>query len=365
MRCSEGDSGTRRIRPTPDRRGKTRRQSSHVRSSLTTALGDASADGLADRGSTPRTSTIDMQYAPLPTEAQLERVRAGLGSESVVHAERLSGGLGCTMDVLVDGPTRLILRRYGPWYADRGVDAAQRETRALEILQNANIPAPAPIWIDDGGVFDEQAIITSFVDGKADLTPSNPFDWAEQMARTLARIHEIRVVDEDAALFVESGGEDIVRVTENPELVLEHPLGEELLRRRVYLGSLSLPVDTVFSHADFWPGNTLWRDSQLTGVVDWESPGIGPREMDVAYCSLDIRYLGMDKVADHFIKSYQEAAGASLADLPHWEAVALCRPMPDIAKWVPAWVAMGRNITEDKARTRYTEVLESFLQRSA
>lgn len=86
--------------------------------------------------------------------------------------------------------------------------------------------------------------------------------------------------------------------------------------------------------------------------------------MDVAYCSLDIRYLGMDKVADHFIKSYREQSGHQLPDLTHWEAVALCRPMPDIAQWVPAWVGMGRDISEDQARKRYTQVLEDFLERT-
>ena len=306
-----------------------------------------------------------MSYAPKPTESQLERVRAGLGASSLDYIERISIGLGCTTDVLADGSTKLVLRRYGPWYADRGEDAAERETRALEILQKANVPAPAPIWIDTDEIFEEQAIITSFVDGKPNLTPSNPFDWAERLAATLARIHEIRIDDADLEIFTKGAGEDMVRISENPELVLEHPLGEELLRRRVYLGSLGLPTDEVFSHSDYWPGNTLWIDQELSAVVDWEAPGVGPREMDVAYCALDIRYLGMAKVADHFVKSYQEATDDPLVDLAHWEAIGLCRPMPDIARWVPAWVAMGRQISEDQARARYTEVLEDFLHRSA
>jgi hypothetical protein len=87
--------------------------------------------------------------------------------------------------------------------------------------------------------------------------------------------------------------------------------------------------------------------------------------MDVAYCALDIRYLGMDRVADHFIESYREESGDSLANLSHWEAVGLCRPMPDIAIWVPAWASMGRQITKDQARQRYTEVLEDFLARTS
>jgi aminoglycoside phosphotransferase (APT) family kinase protein len=305
-----------------------------------------------------------MQYAPLPTEDQLARVREAIGAGSLAHSRRIENGLSCTMDVLTEGSTRLLLRRYGNWTHNRGIDVAARETRALELLQRANIPAPAPIWVDSDGVFDEQAIVISFVEGDPDLTPANPFDWAEKLAAVLSRIHEVRLEDDDLEIFPPGAGEDIAKIQENPEMVLEHPLGEDLLRRRVMLTNRDLDSDLVFSHTDFWPGNTLWSDGDLAAVIDWESPAMGDREMDVAYCSLDIRYLGMDRVADHFIKSYRELSGTSLPNLPHWEAVALCRPMPDIAQWVPAWESMGRTISEDQARKRYTEVLENFLERT-
>jgi aminoglycoside phosphotransferase (APT) family kinase protein len=305
-----------------------------------------------------------MQYAPLPTEEQLARVRDGIGAESLAHSRRIEGGGGCTMDVLADNGTQLVLRRYGPWYAERGEDAAARETRALELLQRANVPAPAPNGIDTAEVFDEQAILISFIDGAPDLAPANPFDWAEQLAATLARIHDIALDPDDLQLFPPGAGEDERKISQNPELVLEHPLGEDLLRRRVELGNRLIDTDLVFSHTDFWPGNTLWNDGSLVAVVDWEAPATGDREMDVAYCSLDIRYLGMDKVADRFIAAYRELTDESLPNLIHWEAVALCRPMPDIAGWVPAWLAMGRNVTEEGARGQHTRVIEEFLERA-
>ncbi|HXV70211.1 MAG TPA: phosphotransferase [Acidimicrobiia bacterium] len=305
---------------------------------------------------------IRMQYAPLPTEEQLERVRQAIGASSLVHRTRLEAGIGCTMDVLSDRGHQLVLRRYGPWA--EGSDTPHRETRALELMQRANIPAPAPIWVDSDGIFENQAIIISFVEGEPDLTPANPFDWAEQLASVLARIHDIRLEGDDVELFPPGAGQDIAALQDSPELILEHPLGEELLRRRVLLAQRDIPSEPVFSHTDFWPGNTLWNDGQLAAVIDWESPATGDREMDVAYCSLDIRYLGMDRVADHFIKSYREVTGQSLPNLGHWESVGLCRPMPDIAKWVDAWVALGRDISKDRARARYTEVLEDFLERT-
>jgi len=306
-----------------------------------------------------------MAFAPLPTQDQLDRVRDAIGASSLSHVRRMEGGLSCTLDLLSDGETRLVLRRYGQWSARDHPEMAIRETRALELLQRANIPAPAPIWGDGEGIFEERAILISFVDGLPDLTPSNPFYWAEQLAAALARIHEVRIEGDDVALFPERAGHDIEELHHHPERILEHPLGEELLRRRVILGQSTSDTEAVFSHTDYWPGNTLWTDGDLVAVVDWESPGTNDRAMDVAYCSLDIRYLGMDRVADHFIQSYREVTGRPLVNFAHWEAVGLCRPMPDIAAWVPAWVAMGRKLDADKARAKYNEVLEDFLERTA
>lgn len=268
------------------------------------------------------------------------------------------------MDVLSEGSTRLILRRYPPWYEERGEDAAARETRALELLQRSNIPAPAPIWIDTEGVFEEQAIVTSFVSGAPDLTPSNPFDWADQLATTLTRIHDIRLDEGDREVFLPDAGEDERRILEDLEQVLEHPLGEDLLRHRLMLDDRRIEADYVFSHTDYWPGNTLWNDGGLVAVVDWESPATNERSMDVAYCSIDIRYQGMDKVADRFIATYRETTGDALTNLPYWEAVALCRPLPDIARWIPAWRKMGLNLTEDQVRRTHSELIERALAQS-
>ncbi len=306
-----------------------------------------------------------MQYAPLPTEEQLGRVRDAIGASSLTHAGRMEGGLSCTLDLLSEPGGRMVLRRYDDWYAERGEDVAPREIRALELAQKANVPAPAPIWLDTEGVFAEPAIIISYIDAEPDIKPSNPFDWAEKLAQVLVKLHDIKLEGDDLEIFLPGAGEDIKRIQENPELMLEHPLGEALLRRRVMLGQTSTESEEVFSHTDYWPGNTLWSEGELKAVIDWESPSTAMRELDVAYCSVDIRYLGMDKVADRFIETYREISGARLPGLEHAESIALCRPMPDIGIWVPAWNAFGKKITVEQARSRYTEILEAFLARTA
>jgi len=31
----------------------------------------------------------------------------------------------------------------------------------------------------------------------------------------------------------------------------------------------------VLVHGDFWPGNILWQQNQLAGVIDWEDAMLG------------------------------------------------------------------------------------------
>jgi aminoglycoside phosphotransferase (APT) family kinase protein len=99
----------------------------------------------------------------------------------------------------------------------------------------------------------------------------------------------------------------------------------------------------------------------LEAVVDWEGGSIGDPAIDVAYCASDIRLLGLDSAADHFVDSYRRASGRSLDNLDYWNLLALCRPMPDIAIWVPGWKAMGVDITLGEARTRHDELIETAL----
>ncbi len=87
--------------------------------------------------------------------------------------------------------------------------------------------------------------------------------------------------------------------------------------------------------------------------------------MDVAYCSLDIRYLGMDKVADRFVGGYREASGDPLPNLALWEAVG---SVPADARHRDLGSGLdGHGPTHDRGsgRDRYSDILSSFLQRTA
>ena len=53
--------------------------------------------------------------------------------------------------------------------------------------------------------------------------------------------------------------------------------------------------DKTFLHGDFWPGNVLWKEKEIVGLLDWEYAAMGDPVSDIAVASLELRYgLGED-----------------------------------------------------------------------
>ncbi len=297
------------------------------------------------------------RYAPIPTPEQLERLGDDLGAP-MSYEYRIFGGLGGTIDVLRSGADRVVLKRYWLPEPDEEVNPAESEHRALNLAAEHGIPAPASLWIDRIGLFPERAVVISFLEGKVHLQPIDPLDWATQLAKTLTTIHEIVPSPSDASIFPVLGHDDDHT---SEEAVMQHPLGPDMWAKRIEAIASLVPADRVYVHHDFWPGNTLWIDERLVAVIDWEGGWIGDPALDVAYCALDIRLLGMDSTADHFIKEYRRISGRTLPNLRYWELVALCRPTPDVAEWVPGWHAVGIEISPEEVRRRHTELIEVAL----
>lgn len=304
-----------------------------------------------------------MEYAAPPTPEQLAALGERMGVRLDLGA-RLMGGLGCTMDVLnTDSPDQpqVVLRRYGPWWAERGVDIARREFLVLERVRAADVPAPEPLSIDDAGIFEGPALVISFVEGRSGVAAlDDPMGAAEQLATTLALIHETPV-DSVLRTQLPQGPPEAVE-NDVPHGFFEHPLASALLAKVHELRAEATVEDSTLIHGDLWPGNTLWRGRRLAAVVDWEEAAIGDPITDLAYCALDFRYLGHDAAADHFVERYRAVTGTSLSTFALWTASALLRPMPDIAQWVPAWVQLGHpDVDVDRLRSRHSELVRDAL----
>jgi thiamine kinase-like enzyme len=301
-------------------------------------------------------------YAPLPTTSQLEVLSSELGSR-ITHDHRIVGGLGGTMDVLRRGDGDLVvLKRY--WLPEDGeLSPAESEFRALALAAEHGVPAPAPIWIDRIGLFPERAVVTSFIEGAVLLQPSDPLDWATQLAEALVRIHEMTPSPEDQDLFPLLAPGEGPHEDEEPEPgTWQHPLTKQLREaRRAALATLQ-PEQQVYVHHDFWPGNTLWNGERLVAVIDWEGGVIGDPGIDVATCSFDIAILGLEDGAAHFVEVYRDLSGRRLPNLAYWDLMAVGRPLPDISIWVPGWQAMGIEIEANEARCRHTALIKAALR---
>lgn len=305
------------------------------------------------------------EYAPEPTDLQLDSLSSEL-NRRLRYSHRIVGGAGGTVDVIVgeDGE-RLILKRYWLPEPDETVDPARSEFRALQLAAAHGIPAPMPLWIDEDGIFPERAVTMSFIDAIPLIDPDDQLDWAAQLASILVSIHGISPSEGDEAVFSSVGPNDphstLAETGESPEGKTRHVEIWDALRSE---RNQFTPVDEVYVHSDFWPGNTLWSGQDLIAVIDWEGGCLADPALDVAWCEFDIRMLGFDAAADHFVESYQRLSGQPMPNLRFWKLLAIRRPFPDVAIWVPGWNALGLPITVDQARHRHSTLIDRLLESS-
>jgi aminoglycoside phosphotransferase (APT) family kinase protein len=302
-----------------------------------------------------------VDYAPMPTAAQLDALSEEF-AVAITYDHRILGGLGGTMDVLrLEDGELVVLKRY--WLPESEESSpAESEFRALTLASEHGVPAPQPLWIDRIGLFPERAVVTEFIEGSVLLEPSDPLDWATQLAEALVRIHEMTPSPEDQELFPLLAPGEGPHEDEEPEPgTWQHPLTEQLGEARRNAESSLQPEAPVYIHHDYWPGNTLWVDQRLAAVVDWEGGVMGDPAIDVASCAFDIAMLGLAAAA-HFVEVYRDLSGRRLPNLAYWDLMAVGRPLPDIAIWVPGWQAMGLNIDADEARDRHTSLIEAALR---
>jgi len=80
------------------------------------------------------------------------------------------------------------------------------------------------------------------------------------------------------------------------------------------------PSDRVFVHRDFHPGNVLWDNDRVSGVVDWVASCAGPPEEDVAHCRVNLARHHGQPAADRFVDLWLRATGRADYD-PYWDLV--------------------------------------------
>ena len=122
-------------------------------------------------------------------------------------------------------------------------------------------------------------------------------------------------------------------------------------RRLAELVTQPRPVTRhVFLHRDFHPGNLLWVDGALTGIVDWAYGCRGPQPADVAHTRCNLALVDGLAAAERFLEAYVRANPGYVHD-PWWDAAELL-PWDDDFSGVMAFNAFGAGLDLGRLRAR-------------
>jgi aminoglycoside phosphotransferase (APT) family kinase protein len=114
----------------------------------------------------------------------------------------------------------------------------------------------------------------------------------------------------------------------------------------------------VFSHDDYNPGNVLFHDGDLSGVVDWADVTVEPAQAAVAqYRHLPAIHPG-GAAPDQLLTAYLAWTGRHLADMPLWDVLYGLRGLPTVDHWVFAFDGLGVTLTVSDINTRSRNWIE-------
>ena len=181
-----------------------------------------------------------------------------------------------------DEVENLVLRTEGGPPAENSI---KTEFDLLNILHSRGIPCPKPLFLDTScKTLDKRFMLMSYLKGEVDIPNSDNLSFIEEMVRKLRYIHETKT---------DSLPNLNLRINPLDNLFEYLPVGKNWDKLKNFL--LSIP-DTEYTgnrmllHGDFWPGNILWKNNKIVGIVDWEYAAIGDPFSDLAVTSLDLRY---------------------------------------------------------------------------
>jgi aminoglycoside phosphotransferase (APT) family kinase protein len=119
------------------------------------------------------------------------------------------------------------------------------------------------------------------------------------------------------------------------------------------VGSGEPSAQHVFLHRDYHPGNLLWENGRLSGIVDWPSSCRGPRGIDVAHTRGNLALVDGVRAAEQFLHAYRQFVPSYDHDA-WWDIADLLSFDSDFAG-VMAFNAFGANLSIDLLHSRADE----------
>lgn len=302
---------------------------------------------------------------------QFEKVLHTYFPESdLLQIRPLKGGLSADMVVLefkdkTEETRAVVVRQHTHGYAP----AAQNEFQLLQQLHRAQQQTPTPYHLDlSGQILPNPYLIIEFIEGEMLLAPQDLEQHIAQLANQLVAIHSIPI-DLETLNFLPLQTANCAEL-EREKKQRHEPLQESAIRQK--LKSLTPLVQTnknVLSHGDFWPGNSLWQDSKLVAVIDWEDACLGDPLRDLAISRCDMVWIFGIEAMHQFTALYQAQMPIDYSNLAYWDLCAALRFIriagDDLNEWVAFFPPFGRgDITIDSLHHDYDYFVAQALENS-
>jgi aminoglycoside phosphotransferase (APT) family kinase protein len=257
---------------------------------------------------------VDQLVREFRPDLQLVRVwpMAGAMSSQVTGIEaQAAGGLRCIF----------VMRQYGTANVQAVSQIAHNEYRLLKLLFAAGLPVPQPFLVDaSGAVVPGSCLLMEFIDGERVHKPADLRSFIRQLAAALAAVHDCGVTQADVPFLPDVGDYVLVELGTGQHTI--DGIVPESAIRKILQANWPPPQvsEPVVLHGDYWPGNVLWRDGRLIGVVDWEEAAFGDAMADLANIRLEIVWhfgtAAMEMLTDEYLARRPAAVSATL---PVWD----------------------------------------------
>lgn len=284
--------------------------------------------------------------------------------ESTSVAGGISGDTRFVRVVTASGETvELALKRPGARFGRRDPMRVEREFRLLETALLAGLPVARPVYLDT----EVLALAMERLPGAPSFYPPDPIRAAEQMADLSASLHSAFMGAEGSAKLsaaIAAGLSEMPRSREsyaNPAADPDDSL-EETRIRRLLADAWPPPANPMtLVHGDLWPGNVLWSEGRITGLVDWEDARLGDPLDDVGITRLDVWWQYGEEAMDAFTERYFSLVPWTDDALPVWDLVAALRPCGQIQDWalgLEGVVSERPPITEEHMRAVHARFVD-------
>jgi len=265
--------------------------------------------------------------------------------------EALDGGVSHGNHALeireADGTSwNVVLRRWvRPDWRDTEPDfSPEQEIATYALLGNSEVAAPRLLAADpEGRECDVPALLLTRLPGRRVVDPPDRAGFVARLAEALPAIHSI---DPEAA---RSAIRPYSRFVDETSLVLPAWVERRDLWERAIGVVEGVPPTgrLTFIHRDYHPGNILWLEGRISGIVDWTSASFGPPGVDLSHMRANLAMLFDLETADAFLEGHRAVAegrgGAGSDYHPYWDLRVAVDFLEDLTD-LPELTASGQAI---------------------